>query len=85
MARNQLLFDEAMQRANNLAWDARWQEAAREYERALAEFPDDLMAHLNLGMALLELDRLPDALTHYQHASTLAPDDPLPLQKVAQT
>ena len=84
MARDQILFDEAMQKANNLAWDARWQEAAREYERALAEFPDDLMAHLNLGMALLELHRLPDALTHYQHASTLAPDDPLPLQKVAQ-
>ena len=83
MARNQVAFEEAMRKANNYAWDARWQDAAREYECALVEFPDNFMAHLNLGMAYLELGRSSDALDHYQRASEITPDDPLPLQKIA--
>ncbi len=83
MARNRLLFEEAMKKAHNYAWDARWEEAAQEYERAIAEFPDHLTARLNLGMAYLELGQQAEALVHYQTASELAPEDPLPLEKVA--
>ena len=83
MVRNQLAFEEAMRKANDYAWDARWQDAAQQYECALVEFPDDFMAHLNLGMAYLELGRQSDALDHYQRASEITPNDPLPMQKVA--
>lgn len=83
MAQNRLIFDEAMKKAHNYAWDGRWREAAQEYERAVAEFPDVSLTHLNLGMVYLQLGRKGNALTQYLQASELTPDDPLPLEKAA--
>lgn len=83
MVRNRLIFDQAMEKANTFAWDARWEDAAREYERALAEFPDQVLVRLNLGMAYLELGRIAHALEQYTEAHALDPKDPLPLSKIA--
>lgn len=83
MPRNRSVFEEAMKKAHSLAWDARWEEAAQEYARALAEFPTDLTARLNLGLAYLQLGRLQEALAEYQQAGEIAPADPLPLEKTA--
>jgi tetratricopeptide (TPR) repeat protein len=73
------VFEEAM----NYAWDKQWSKAIIEYKRALAEFPDDLTALVSLGMAHLESRQLEEALSAYQKASQLTPDDPLAWERVA--
>jgi len=77
------VFEEAMKRASNYAWDKQWRKAIVEYKRALAEFPDDLTALVSLGMAYLESRQLEKALSAYQKAGQLTPDDPLAWERVA--
>jgi tetratricopeptide (TPR) repeat protein len=77
------VFEEAMKRASNYAWDKQWSKAIAEYKRALAEFPDDVTALVSLGMAYLESRQLEEALRAYQRASQLTPADPLAWERVA--
>jgi len=77
------VFEDAMKRASNYAWDKQWSKAIVEYKRALAEFPDDLTALVSLGMAYLESRQLEKALSAYQKGSQLTPDDPLAWERVA--
>ena len=77
------VFEEAMKRASSYAWDKQWSKAIVEYKRALTEFPDDLTALVSLGMAHLESRQLEEALSAYQKASQLTPDDPLAWERVA--
>lgn len=77
------VFEEAMKRASTYAWDKQWSRAIVEYKRALAEFPDDLTALVSLGLAYLESRQLEEALSVYQKASQLTPDDPLAWEGVA--
>jgi len=77
------VFEEAMKRASTYAWDKQWSKAIAEYRRALAEFPDDLTALVSLGMAYLESRQLEEALSAYQKASQLTPNDPLAWARVA--
>jgi tetratricopeptide (TPR) repeat protein len=72
-----------MKRASSYAWDKQWSKAIVEYKQALAEFPDDLTALVSLGMAYLESRQLEEALSAYQKASQLTPDDPLAWERVA--
>ena len=53
------------------------------YGQAIQEFPDDHEAHINLGLALLEVGRLDDALRVYTRAHQINPTDPIPLEKSA--
>jgi tetratricopeptide (TPR) repeat protein len=77
------VFEQAMKRASTCAWDKEWSRAIVEYKRALAEFPDDLTALVSLGMAYFESRQLEEALSTYQKASQLTPDDPLAWERVA--
>jgi tetratricopeptide (TPR) repeat protein len=77
------VFEEAMKRASNYAWDKQWAKAIALYKRALTEFPDDLTALVSLGMAYLESHQLEEALSAYQKASQLTPNDPLAWERVA--
>ncbi|HID61349.1 MAG TPA: tetratricopeptide repeat protein [Anaerolineae bacterium] len=77
------VFEKAMKRASSYAWDKQWNKAIVEYKRALAEFPDDLTALVSLGLAYLESHQLEKALSAYQKASQLTPDDPLAWERVA--
>src|SRR6266496_3474847 len=43
MPGNRQAFSTAMNAADRYRWDSQWAEAAQEYQRALAEFPDDAM------------------------------------------
>ena len=70
MAGNRRIFDEAMRQGTNYAWDSQWNKAAAEYERAIAEFPDDASAYTALGQALVSADRTKEALRVYQRALT---------------
>lgn len=83
MAQNREAYDRAMNDGHEAAWSQDWKTAADAYARALQEFPDDPEAHLNLGFSLLRADRLSESLKVYSRAHTLAPDDPIPLEKSA--
>ncbi len=84
MAGNQLRFEDAIQKANDLAWAERWAEAAREYRRALEEFPDNRPALMGYAWALLNDHKLEEARTIYLRLIQMAPDDPGPYERVAE-
>jgi tetratricopeptide (TPR) repeat protein len=83
MPGNRQVYEQSMNNGHSAAWDQDWQTAVANYGRAIVEFPDDSEAHLHLGLGLLEIGRLDDALKVYQRAHQLAPQDPIPLEKSA--
>ncbi len=83
MARNREAYEQSMNAGHNAAWDQEWGLAVASYGRAIQEFPDDPEAHIHLGLGLLEMGRLDDALKVYTRAHQLAPEDPIPLEKSA--
>ena len=85
MPGNREIYEQAMNAGHNAAWDQEWVVAISNYGRAIQEFPDDLEAHLALGFGLLEAGRLDDALKVYTRAHQIVPDDPIPLEKSADT
>jgi tetratricopeptide (TPR) repeat protein len=76
-------YEQAMNAGHNAAWDKEWAAAIAAYGQAVQQFPDDAEAHIHLGLALLEVGRLDDALKVYTRAHQLSPDDPIPLEKSA--
>jgi tetratricopeptide (TPR) repeat protein len=83
MAGNRAVYEQAMAEGNNAAWEQNWQVAVAAYTQAIREFPNDLEAHMNLGLGLLELGRPEGALKVYTVAQQLSPNDPIPLEKSA--
>lgn len=83
MAGNRQVFEQAMQRAADYAWDRQWGKAIGEYMKALTEFPDDVVALSGIGLALLEMGQLNKALSVYQRAAKLSPGDPAILNRMA--
>jgi len=84
MPGNQELFQQAMNQGHSAAWDQDWEKAANYYRQAIAEYPDNTKALTSLALALFELQKHQEALVFYQRASELSPNDPVPLQKVAE-
>lgn len=78
------VFQQAMRRGHSAAWDQRWQDASVYYQQALEEIPGEPQALLNLGLALLEMQDYPAALEAYRQAAQSSPDDPIPVEKLAQ-
>jgi tetratricopeptide (TPR) repeat protein len=73
-----------MNEGHSAAWDQDWKKAALAYRKALQEFPDQPKALNSLGLALFQVGQLDEALGIYQHVAQLTPDDPVPLEKIAQ-
>ena len=84
MARNNTIFQESLRRAHNFAWDRQWPQAIAEYRRALAEFDNDPVVWISLGLALSEARRLPDAKDAYRRASDLQPENLAVQQKLGE-
>ncbi len=78
------IFQKAMNEGHSAAWDQEWSKAAAAYRRALEEFPDHPKALNSLGAALHQLNQVDEALQIYNHAVKVSPDDPMPMEKVAQ-
>lgn len=83
MAGNRGIYNAAMKRAQAYAWKQEWGEALREYQRAVAEFPDDLDARLGAAAAYAGLSRWPEALRVYEELHREMPDDPVILERLA--
>ena len=84
MAGNEALFQKAMNQGHSAAWDGSWDQASFFYQQALEQFPDNPKALTSLGLALFELQQYEDAVNSYRRAAVITPDDPLPIEKVAQ-
>jgi len=78
------VFQNAMNEGHSAAWDQKWEQAVEAYQKALAEFPEKPKALTSLGLALYQAGRYEEALGIYKHAAQASPDDPLPLEKIAQ-
>ncbi len=78
------VFQKAMNDGHSAAWDQEWEKAAAAYRKALQEFPDHPKALNSLGLALYQLGSFDEALQIYVHVAKLSPDDPIPMEKVAQ-
>jgi tetratricopeptide (TPR) repeat protein len=84
MPEREEIFQKAMNDGHSAAWDQEWDKAAASYRQALQEFPDHPKALNSLGLALYQLGSFEEALQTYMHVAKLSPDDPVPMEKVAQ-
>jgi tetratricopeptide (TPR) repeat protein len=84
MPGRQDVYEAAMREAADAAWDHDWERAVEAYLTAVEEFPQDPNALAGLGLALVEADRLEQALEVYNHITQLAPGDPIALEKSAE-
>lgn len=84
MPGNKAVFQDAIKKAHNAAWDGHWAKAIAEYRRALGEFPDDATLHQSLAHALEESGELESALHEHRINSKMQSNDPQPLFRIAQ-
>src|SRR5437763_12671401 len=84
MPGNRQVFSTAMNAADRYRWDSQWTEAAREYERALAEFPDDAAARGGLGFCYMQTKQWQKALDEYEHILKRDPSNVIALSKTAE-
>jgi tetratricopeptide (TPR) repeat protein len=77
-------FENAMNLGHSAAWDQEWEKAALFYRTAIAEFPDNYVALSSLALALFEIQNYQDSLKYYRLAAQQSPEDPVPVQKIAE-
>lgn len=78
------VFQKAMNEGHSAAWDQEWSKAVSAYRRALQESPDNPKALSSLALALYQSGAIEEALQIYMNVAKLSPDDPIPMEKVAQ-
>jgi tetratricopeptide (TPR) repeat protein len=84
MSGDQQAFQNAINQGHTAAWDQNWEKAASYYHIAIDEFPENMIALTSLALALFELQKYPESLVYYQRAAQISPNDPIPMQKVAE-
>ncbi|MFN8380963.1 MAG: tetratricopeptide repeat protein [Anaerolineales bacterium] len=78
------IFQKAMNEGHSAAWDQEWDKAVGAYRRALQEMPDNPKALSSLALALYQSGNIEESLQIYMNVAKLSPDDPVPMEKVAQ-
>jgi tetratricopeptide (TPR) repeat protein len=66
MPGDQHVFSTALSTADRFRWESQWTLAAQEYQRALAEFPDDKTARSGLGFCYMQVKQWQPALEEYE-------------------
>ena len=84
MPGNRQVFSTAMNAADRFRWDSQWADAANEYQRALAEFPDDAGARGGLGFCYMQTKQWQKALTEYETVLYRDPSNVIALSKTAE-
>ncbi len=84
MPGNRQTFSTAMNAADRYRWDSQWAEAAKEYQRALAEFPDDAAARGGLGFCHMQTKQWKQALDEYEYILKQDPSNVIALSKTAE-
>lgn len=83
MAGNEQAYQEAMNQGHSEAWDLQWDKAAEQYKKAVQEKPASSLAIASLGLAYYEQKNYQDAKKCYLRAAQMQPEDPLPIEKLA--
>lgn len=83
MSRNRPQFEEALNRGHAYNWDQRWEEAIKEFEKAVQLAPNEPAAYEGLGTAYRGLDRMVKALENYKLAARYSRGDVIYLRQVA--
>jgi tetratricopeptide (TPR) repeat protein len=83
MAGNRVVYQDAIRKAHNSAWDRKWLRAIEEYQRALKEFPGDFDARQSLSHALEEAGQLESALHECETVVKHRPKEGAALIRVA--
>lgn len=78
------VFNAAMNEAERYRFDSQWSEATRDYQKALAEFPDDMMARSGLGFCYMQTKQWQQALEQYEHTLKRDPSNVIALSKTAE-
>ena len=78
------IFQKAMNEGHSAAWDQEWDKAVGAYRRALQEIPDNPKALSSLALALYQSGNIEESLQIYMNVAKISPDDPVPMEKVAQ-
>jgi len=65
MPGNRQVFTAAVSAADRYRWDSQWADAGREYQKALAEFPEDATARGGLGFCYMQTKQWQLALEEY--------------------
>ena len=84
MPGNKQVYNAAIDVADHLRWDSQWLEAMQEYQRALAEFPDDATARNGLGFCYMQTRRWQEALDEYEYILKREPGNVIALSKTAE-
>ena len=84
MPGNRQVFSTAMNAADRFRWDSQWTDAASEYQRALAEFPDDAAARGGLGFCYMQTKQWQKALVEYETVLERDPSNIIALSKTAE-
>jgi tetratricopeptide (TPR) repeat protein len=84
MPGNQEVFSAAINSADHHRWDSQWGEALKEYQRALAEFPEDATARSGLGFCYIQIKQWQPALTEYEMVLKRDPGNVIALSKTAE-
>ncbi len=84
MAGNRTVFESAMKKGHNYAWENQWRKAIEQYKLAAAEFPGDVTARNSLAFAYIKGKRLREALREYRKVIELRPHDPSPVRQMAR-
>ncbi len=84
MPGNRQIFSTAINAADRHRWDSQWTEAMREYQQALAEFPEDATARGGLGFCYMQTKQWQKALEEYENILERDPSNVIALSKTAE-
>jgi len=84
MPGNRQVFSAAMNAADRYRWNSQWTEAAKEYQRALTEFPDDAAARGGLGFCYMQTKQWKQALVEYEYILERDSGNVIALSKTAE-
>lgn len=77
-------YQNIMNQGHTAAWEQDWRRAASFYQQALDIFPEQPQALSSLGLAYFELQEYEESLRCYLKVVKATPEDPVPVEKVAQ-
>ncbi|GCE05129.1 tetratricopeptide repeat protein [Dictyobacter aurantiacus] len=84
MPGNRQAFSAAINTADRQRWDSHWAEAMHEYQKALAEFPEDATARSGLGFCHMQMKQWQLALHEYEYILQRDPSNVIALSKTAE-
>lgn len=73
-----------MNKGHSAAWDQKWDQAAEHYRLAVEAAPRKVQAINNLALAYFQLQKYVESEACYKQSAKLVPDDPLPIERLAQ-